>query len=442
MKRFTAFTLSTALALTCLAGCGGQGNSSSQQTSSGASQGSAEPTVVTVWHLFPEDEEPTHFHNRLEKWAEEFNATNTDNIKIEVSGGKTADVIQTTIAAGNTPDIFMNYWNNAPTWASAGALYDLTEFVNNDTEFNRDDFLDIAWTLCESEGKTYSVPNTASSTFLFYNKDILAECGWDTFPTTMEELGQCIRDCTKIADDGSIERLGMIPNYPWVDTGLFGAAFGAKFIDENGDITCNSPEMIEAVEWQIDYMKEIGIDKITSFKDGLGARGSAEDPIFTGKLAIRWNADPVLASMEEFGEGKNWAMAPMPGDTGMYTGNVWQMNAKTKDAEAAWKVLASLTGEENMKWLANGDFDKGNMYARKSSLEYLKNEADISENTKYIADYLLTADLSSFPMTPYINEYLDTLGVELATVFTGEGDVKTALDNTAAKVQPLADEYK
>ena len=80
----------------------------------------------------------------------------------------------TTIASGSTPDIFQNYWNNAPTWANNGALYDLTEFVNGgDAEWNKDDFIDAAWDVCTYEDKVYSIPFTYSSTFLFYNKDML-----------------------------------------------------------------------------------------------------------------------------------------------------------------------------------------------------------------------------------------------------------------------------
>lgn len=66
----------------------------------------------------------------------------------------------TTIASGSTPDIFQNYWNNAPTWANNGALYDLTEFVNGgDAEWNKDDFIDAAWDVCTYEDKVYSTPS-------------------------------------------------------------------------------------------------------------------------------------------------------------------------------------------------------------------------------------------------------------------------------------------
>ena len=255
MKKALALILSLALAVSALTACGGASSSAAGSTSGSAPASAApsgEKTVVTVWHMYAEDEEVTKPHQRLLQWAENYNATNTDNIEVVVSGAKTADVIMTTIASGSTPDIFQNYWNNAPTWANNGALYDLTEFVNGgDAEWNKDDFIDAAWDVCTYEDKVYSIPFTYSSTFLFYNKDMLAEAGWEEFPKTMDELIQCIDDCTKVGADGSIEQMGLIPDYPWLDNVLWPVAFGAQFIDEETNtITFDSPEMLKAYQFR------------------------------------------------------------------------------------------------------------------------------------------------------------------------------------------------
>ena len=292
MKKALALILSLALAVSALTACGGGASSSAAGSTSGSAPASAAPsgekTVVTVWHMYAEDEEVTKPHQRLLQWAENYNATNTDNIEVVVSGAKTADVIMTTIASGSTPDIFQNYWNNAPTWANNGALYDLTEFVNGgDAEWNKDDFIDAAWDVCTYEDKVYSIPFTYSSTFLFYNKDMLAEAGWEEFPKTMDELIQCIDDCTKVGADGSIEQMGLIPDYPWLDNVLWPVAFGAQFIDEETNtITFDSPEMLKAYQFQADIYSKYGYDNVKRFIDSLGARATTEDPLFTGKLAI------------------------------------------------------------------------------------------------------------------------------------------------------------
>ncbi len=224
MKKAFALILALALCMALLAACGSTSSSSSSSTSAGTSSGtsssssssssepaapSGEKTVVTVWCMHAEDEEPTKPYQRLLKWAEDYNANNTDNIEVVVSGAKTADVILTTVASGGTPDIFQNFWNNAPTWANNGALLDLTEYVNaEDAEWDKSDFVDSTWELCTYQDKIYSVPMTVSSTYLFYNKTMLADAGWTEFPKTMDELAQCIKDCTKVGDDGAIQQMG------------------------------------------------------------------------------------------------------------------------------------------------------------------------------------------------------------------------------------------
>ena len=88
MKRLIASLAAASLALS-LAACGGAASSSAVADNGGAASStpaasSAKPTTVTVWHLQPEDSEETCMHQRLLRWAEKFNAENTDNITVEM----------------------------------------------------------------------------------------------------------------------------------------------------------------------------------------------------------------------------------------------------------------------------------------------------------------------------------------------------------------------
>lgn len=432
MKGKLALWLAIVLCLACCA--------------AGAGAETTEKTVVTVWHLYPEDGEVTKPHMRLLQWAENFNAAN-DDIEVVVSGAKTADVVMTTIASGATPDIFQNYWNNAPTWANNGALYDLTEFVNGDAEWNKDDFIDAVWNMCTYQDKVYSVPFTYSSTFLFYDKDALAEAGWDAFPKTMDELAQCIRDCTVVEADGSISKMGMIPDYPWLDNVLWPVAFGAKYIDEaTNTITFDSPEMIRAYQFQADIYEEYGYDEVKRFVDTLGARSTVEDALFTGKLAIRWQADTSLAGMLQFAEetGTNMGIAALPpaeeggAAQGMLTCGVWEVNAKTANPEATWKVLSSLTSAENMAFMAEGDYGNGAFMPRVSALNALM-DMDVSEEAKQIAAMLRDNQMNSFPMSAYLNEYLTEISNYMSEALAGYISVEEAAKAVVEAVQPLAD---
>ena len=63
MKKALALILSLALAVSALTACGGGASSSAAGSTSGSAPASAAPsgekTVVTVWHMYAEDEEVT-----------------------------------------------------------------------------------------------------------------------------------------------------------------------------------------------------------------------------------------------------------------------------------------------------------------------------------------------------------------------------------------------
>ena len=72
MKKALALILSLALAVSALTACGGASSSAAGSTSGSAPASAApsgEKTVVTVWHMYAEDEEVTKPHQRLLQWV-------------------------------------------------------------------------------------------------------------------------------------------------------------------------------------------------------------------------------------------------------------------------------------------------------------------------------------------------------------------------------------
>jgi len=278
---------------------------------------------------------------------------------------------------------------------------------------------------------------------------MLAEAGYDTFPATMEEMVKAAEALTVVEEDGTIKQMGIIPDYPWLDNVLWPVAFGAEWIDENNKITMDSDAMKAAYQWQIDIYNKYGYDNIVRFKDTLGVRGTETDPMLTGKLAMYFTAESVLPSLEAVAGNDVWGVAPIPypkdhpelEGSYMITSNVWQINAKTKNPDQAWEVLASLTSKETMKKLAEGNYNNGAFYSRRSAVEYVRDELDVSETMKEVADILLSDNIRGFPMSAYINEYLTAINDEMSLCFSGEQDIDQAIANIIDKVQPLADEH-
>lgn len=391
MKKKIALLLSFVLTGSLLAACGGTTNESTtaKPTNAGSETDavdSTEPTEVTditLWHLFGEADTPGNPHLYYVAWAEKFNEEN-ENINVTVLGGKSTTDIQTAIAAGTTPDIFMNYWNNAPQWADAGALLDLTPYYESDSEFDYKDFMPGALSISNYNGKFYSVPNSYSTTFMFYRTDILEEAGWTEFPANTDELLEAIKDTTEANEDGSIKRLGILPNMPWLDTEMWEASFNANWMSEDGTtVTAADAANVEMFEFVASiytfYEEEFGWDTLTinDFGDTVrGNRATANDPVLTGEVAMRWNSENLHAALTEHGSDIEWEMAWFPNKAGttataLMTSNVWEINGKTENPDLAWQALADLAGKENMKVMSEGEFGNGSFSACRSAIEYV-----------------------------------------------------------------------
>ena len=404
---------------------------------------SGEVTTVTLWSFKAEDNDPTASSSRLKKLIDDFNASHED-IQVEVSFGKTYDNVVTAIATQDTPDLFDMYWQYASPLAARGALYDLTEFVENDAEFEKADFLERVWDLCTVDGKIYSIPNLASSSFAVYNKNVLKEAGWENFPTTFEDMIQCAKDCYDLESTS----MGMNPLSPWLDNVLWPSMTEASWNDADGNPVFDSEAMRLAYSAQkelIDYQG--GYAVATGWESDFGpARGSVTDPILTGEAGFLLLPDSAISSIYNAGVeagyayGEDWGIARVPGKS-MFTAAVYEMNAKTKNPEASWEVMSYLNSKEAMTYLAEGEKGVGALMPRKSALDALSEKEGVCDALKEVAVLLKEADLQSFPMSGYVNEYLGAIGNNMTAYMEGTMDMDTAVSNIQEEVQAAADAF-
>lgn len=453
-KKVLALFTSFVLLVMVLTACGGTADSSGATGDTSAADGSStvaskgddapagEETVITVWISGPEDENLTKDFGRVSAWAAKFNEENAGRIRVEVSGNHQPPDILTVIAAESTPDIFYNYWNNTPSWADSGAILDLTDYIASTPDYGIDDFLPYTLEMAaHPDGRQFAIPWQVSTSVLLYNKDMLAEAGYNEAPKSLDEMLEIHKAVTKV-ENGVVKQAGMLPDIPWLENVGWPVATGAYWADDSGNVTFDTPEMRKAYQIQADMYDAMGgFDAGQQFASTLGKTGEATDPVLMGKVAMLYLPDNNINRFIEYGENVNWGVVPLPGDTGqqMLTIGTFAINAKCENPDLAWEVLADLTSEDTYKeFEIDGENHFGRTMARKSALEALATNDTYSEEIRMIAQGMLDSEMRGFAVSGYINEYLNIINEEMAEAVAGRITVEEAAANVQERVSEVA----
>lgn len=96
---------------------------------------------------------------------------------------------------GTAPDVMACAIDWVTTFGSAGMLESLDPYVEADN-FDTSQYIKGAIDAQTVDGSLYGLPFRTETYVLFYNKDILAEAGYDTPPTTWDEVKEVAAACT------------------------------------------------------------------------------------------------------------------------------------------------------------------------------------------------------------------------------------------------------
>ena len=176
MKKKFVLLVSSLLTVGALTGCGGKNDGK---------------THIQFWHTMGQANQVM-----LDRMIESFQEANPDIVVEAFSQGGYDDIaskIRDAIPAGTTPTLSFCYPDNVATYIEAGAVEELTPYIQNEeyglTQEELKDFNSDYW----SEGTNYqqpgvfSVPYAKSTEVLFYNATVFEAYGW-TAPTTWDEM--------------------------------------------------------------------------------------------------------------------------------------------------------------------------------------------------------------------------------------------------------------
>ncbi|MBB6634826.1 ABC transporter substrate-binding protein [Cohnella thailandensis] len=447
-KKTMAITGSTILSLSLLAGCGS--NDNEENASPGASSGSAtnasspasessapkEKVEISFWTTYSDQDA-----GPITALVDQFNQTN-DHITVKMLGNQDPTKQLTAISGGAAPDILLTYWNNIGPWADAGAVLDLTDKISQ-SGFDIGSVVPAAMDRMKINDKYYAMPFTMSmANSLMYNKKDFADAGLTKPPETLEEMFDYAKKLTKKDDSGNITQIGFIPDYPWIDNVFWPVVFGGSWLDDSGKVTPNAEANVKSIEYQRSFYEEFGQNQIDKFKSGMGKRGTPQDPLLTGQLAmyIGWEYN----FMPERGEDGPIGVAafPYPADrpelkgSGMVSPRAVFIPQKAKHADEAWEFMQYLmTTDAQVKYSLEA-------HVIPTITAALSDERLMVEENKTMWEFYERAkseNLNGFPNSAYINEYLQALTEETEKALKGTISAQEAMDNVAKKIQPLAD---
>jgi multiple sugar transport system substrate-binding protein len=324
-KRTWFLALSAIVAAGALfVGCGGGDDEGDDGTAGGQASGS-----LTVWAMGAEGE-------KLGALAKEFEQQNPGtSIKVTPIGWDVAhDKLITSVAGNKTPDVSQMGTTWMGEFAKTGALEEVPDTIDTSVFFKGAQETGVV------DGATYGVPWYVETRVLFYRTDIAKKAGITEAPSDWDELKAMAKAMKE--KGGAKYGIGLSPNN-WQELLPFVWQNGGDVVDESGQFTFDSPEVVEAIEYYQSF-----------FKEGLAAKSVPEgfDPaqgFVAGTHPMFFSGPWHMSGIEDVGGAKingKWAIAPMPtkeSNTSFVGGSDLVVFEGSDNKDTAWKFVEFLT---------------------------------------------------------------------------------------------------
>lgn len=263
-----------------------------------------------------------------------------------------AKITASTAMGGGEFDVVMISNYETPQWAANGWLTNLSEYARQTEGYDEDDFIPTLRDSLSYEGDMYSVPFYGESSFLMYRKDLFEQAGivlsptptWDEVAAaaarldTPDTAGICLRG--KPGWGEVLAPLNTVIN-----------TFGGRWYDEDWNAQLTSPEVVEAVQFYVDLVREHG-------QPGAATSGFSEcaTQLAQGRVAMWYDSTSAVSTLEDPASsnvvGKiRYAPAPIrvKDDAGwLYS---WSLGipVDSDNADSAWRFVSWMTSKEYLR---------------------------------------------------------------------------------------------
>ncbi len=367
----------------------------------------------------------------LEKFVDEYNSTH-DDVQIEHTvvnqSDYTTTLIPTAYANGEAPDILYVEPATFKKYVDKGMLLDLSPYYSDELKA---DILPSALDAVTVDGKIYALPIEMETLGLFYNVDMLEEAGIDP-PKTWDELYEAAKALTTDDVYGLILPVEET-SYTLFNWWPFMWMAGADVYDDEGNVTVDSPEMIEALEYWGRFYQEGLVP--SSLQIGPWEIGN----VGTGVAAMQVSGTYVIDSAENDYPDVNIGVVPLPSPNNnsitVAGGQKMAINANSAYPDEAADFIFSLYGSD--------DITKATEWTTEAKFAYPARQSVIDANEQ-VFDSGLRAVFTDFydtavPEPSYSAEVTDAMGKMLQEVMFDGVSATDAVKEAQATIENVSD---
>lgn len=377
---------------------------------------------------------PEYSSNTLpyfEQAAEAFMAENPDTtVELEmVPWASLQQKLITDISGGVNADLAVIGTRWILDYAEQGIVEPLDDYI---TEEFTSRFFEVFLTPSVVDGQTYGLPIAASARAMFYNKDILADAGYDAPPETWEELMEMSRDIKETAPEG-VYAFGLQGKLTETDVYFYYPmwSYGGTILTEDGQSNINTEASLTALTMYKTMIDE-GLTQpgVVDYY-----RADIENLFKQGKLGMIITGPFVSKQLKEEAPDVNYGLAKVPAGTRNATYGVTDsivMFSNSDVKEEAWAFLDFLfSNEQRVKF----DEAEGFLPVNKFEAEQpqFANDEDLKVFTSLLDDAFFA------PLVGGWEEIADATISQLQSVYLGQTEPAAALENIETEVNGILD---
>lgn len=419
MKKWLQSVAMLMVLLLVAAGCS---NDSSGEA--GSDSGGSES--ATIHAIFPSGDGND---DRIKEITKQFEEANPD-IKVELEFVAYNSMKQKILTSAKTGDYDVTMVDLP--WLAQFASADIIQEIPG--ELSQEDQDDIFAPILDGvtyNEKMYAMPWKNDTKFMFYNKEMLKEAGFDTAPTTWEEL----KEQAEVIKEKGIVNSPIV--WSWSQSEALVCDYVVLTGGSGGKIIENaSPNFTD------NGVKDATTFMVDTLESGLSNPNSTEyleqdvlDSFIAGEAAFALNWSFMYSEVKNSDMADNLGIALVPGSDNVdsntvYGGEGLGITSGSENPDEAWKYIQYLTSKE---------VQENNIEMTLPIWESLYLDEKVLEENPELVKMASEQfnHMISRPKIPQYGELSQTIQVEVQNILTGNKDVDTGLSDLQKQAEEL-----